>query len=188
MSLRVFYTLEVKDKNGKTVSKVTKPCHSFTIAMLQLIEVQSFGYTNVNIRDILNSVESVKDDAGNLESQGIIGNVGVGIVVGTGTTPVTNTDYVMEALIAHGVGAGQLSYGAGSKVTTAEVGVNVDLQKIRTFSNTSGGTINVTEIGIHSEGISVASHDFLTLHEIVTLTAVANGQTLTVTITYRTTV
>ena len=183
--IEALYTLEVKDKNGKTVSKITKPCKSFTIAFLQIIESQLFPNSPLNARDITNTLNAINDHATNLNQEVNAADDTRGTLVGTGTTPVDNLDYVMETQITHGVGAGQLSYGASSKVTTAEVGANVDLQSIRTFTNNSGAEINVTEIGVY--GYSFADI-YMLLHEIVTLTAVANGQTLTVTITFRTTV
>ena len=183
--IEAFYTLEVKDKNGKTVSKVTKPCKSFVLQFLQLLECQFYPSVNVTIKDTSNVGQSATDAQYNFNAEAGVTDVTKGIVVGTGTTPVTSNDYVMETLIAHGVGATQLSYGATSKVTTAVVGANVDFQLIRTFNNGSGSTINVTEIGLYSV---MVTWDVMLLHEIVTLTAVTNGQTLTVTITFRTTV
>lgn len=182
--IEALYTLEVKDKNGKTLSKVTKPCKSLVIAFLQLLEVQAYPSVAVNMKDKDANVSARDENASSFKSEGAVG-VALGILVGTGTTPVDNLDFVMETLIAHGAGATQLSYGATSKTTTAEVGANVDFQLLRTFSNTSGSTINVTEIGIYSNNATGA---FMTLHEIVILTAVPNGTTLTVTITFRTTV
>ena len=183
--IEALYTLEVKDKNGKTVSKVTKPCHSFVLAFMQLIEVQFYG-SSVTIKDTAGANQAITTNQYNLLSGGPVGDANKGTLVGTGTTPVDNLDYVMETLIAHGVGAGQLSYAGNSKVTTAEVGANVDFQFLRSFVNSSGDTINVTEIGIYSQ--MIADKLGMTLHEIVTSTPVLNGQTLTVTITFRTTV
>lgn len=185
--IEALYTLEVKDKNGKTVSKITKPCKSFVLQFLQMLETQIFPTsTPTTVTDITGTDYTTSAHAQNFKADALVTDDAVGMLVGTGTTPVDNLDYVMETKIAHGVGAGQLSYGATSKVTSAEVGANVDFQLIRTFTNSSGSTINVTEIGIY--GWIANSYKFLMLHEIVTLTAVPNGQTLTVTITYRTTV
>ena len=179
--------IEVKDKNGKTVSKVTKPCKSFVLQFLQLLEAQMYPSVAVTVTDWMGTPYAATEHANTFKTESPVGNTDYGILVGTGTTPVDNLDNAMEALIVHGVGAGELSYGATSKVTAAEVGANIDLQIIRTFSNGSGNTINVTEVGIL--GCFIATPRWaLILHEIVALTAVANGQTLTVTITFRTTV
>ena len=184
--IEAFYTLEVKDKNGKTVSKVTKPCHSFVIGFLQLVECQLYQGISVTVNDVTGTPTAQNNHAINLNLKVGATEDGRGMLVGTGTTPVDNLDYTMETQIAHGTGAGQLSYGSMSKITSAEIGANVDFQMIRTFSNTSGSTINVTEIGLYCYG--GGGEVCMILHEIVTLTPVANGQTLTVTITFRTTV
>lgn len=186
--IEALYTLEVKDKKGKTISKVTKPCESFVLQFMQLLEAQLDPANAVVIKDVAAANKTCNDDNNTLNSCAPVTNELYGLSVGTGVTPVVNADYVMETKIAHGVGAGELQHGASSMVTSAEVGANVDCQLIRTFTNGSGNTINVTEIGIISLGNDGAAQYFLTLHEIVTLTAVANGQTLTVTITFRTTV
>ena len=184
--LEAIYTLEVKDKTGKTVSKVIKPCKSFVLQFLQILEVQIYT-TAVTMKDTSGTDRGVPVtlESFDCKTSGGVGQTTTSILVGTGTTPVDNLDFSMESLIAHGVGVGELSYGDTSKVTSAEVGANVDFQLIRTFSNTSGGTINVTEVGIVARG---GSYYMLILHEIVTSTPVANGQTLTITITFRTTV
>ena len=179
-----FYTLKVTDKDGKTVSKVTKPCKSFVLQFLQMLELMSFQ-DNVTIKEVGGTPTDVSTHISAFKLNAGVANDDYGVLVGTGTTPVDNTDYAMETKIDHGAGAGELNYGESSKVAAAVVGVNVDLQFIRTFTNSSGNTINVTEIGIYRY---VATPIFMTLHEIVTLTAVPNGQTLTVTITCRTTV
>ena len=175
-------TLEVKDRNGKTVKKITKPLRSYVIAWLQLIECQ-IEIANVTIKDYA----GVNQDTarGLMAINASVGDDTLGMVVGTGTTPVTNLDWTMETLIAHGAGAGQLNYGVQSKVTTAEVGANIDFLLVRTFTNGSGNTINVTEFGLV---VSCDAHDFLCIHDVTTAVSVLNGQTLTVTYTLRTTV
>jgi len=183
-ALKLFITTEVKDKNGKTIHKKTSLAKSFTIAFLQFIEVQTYVSVNVNITNTLNNPISVPDSTSNLNAEGAVGDATISIVVGTGATPVANDDHVMETLIAHGVGAGQLQYGATSKVTTQEVGANVDLVLQRTFVNGSGSTINVPEFGMMCYS---ATYDFLFVHDVVTAVPVANGQTLTVSYTFRTT-
>lgn len=188
--IEALYTLEVKDKDGKTVSKVTKPCESFVLQFLQLIEAQLIPSDTVeNVKDVGAVLRDAVDYASNLKIEGDVSEDNLGIVLGTGTTPVTNIDHVMETLISHGITAGKLSYGSTSKITSGVVGANVDLQLIRGFTNSSGDTINVTEIGIISgffDGSS--SQTCLILHEVVTLTPILNGQTITATITFRTTV
>jgi len=119
-------------------------------------------------------------------------NIGyMGIQVGTGTTTPTNTSYSLAALIAHGVGAGQLDYGATSFTATAVVGSNVDMVISRTMYNGSGGTITVNEIGVVGQSIDNVGG---TRYLLLILDVLASGQpvldteTITVQYTLRTTV
>jgi len=75
-----------------------------------------------------------------------------GIVVGTGTTAVALDDYALETLIAHGNGAGQLSYSTMSVDTSVtNITSQVYILISRTFTNNSGGDINVTEVGLYAK-------------------------------------
>lgn len=71
-----------------------------------------------------------------------------GILIGTGITAPTNTDYTIETQISHGTGAGQLAYQATSMGSAAVVGANVDTVIVRVFVNSSGGAITIREIGL----------------------------------------
>ena len=101
-----------------------------------------------------------------------------GIVVGTGDTPVTADDYNLESKIAHGTGAGQLSYGAVTLYDPVVVDANkVKQQIIRSFTNNSGADITVKEIGL----IVKTSHDnylVMVIRDIITATTVPDGGTL----------
>lgn len=95
----------------------------------------------------------------NLSNTGyFIVNIGAGvdiqgIVVGTGNTAVTVDDYALETKIAHGVGAGQLSYqavSADADCANSPAGtwfVNIN----RTFINNSGDSILIKEVGIYAK-------------------------------------
>jgi hypothetical protein len=76
------------------------------------------------------------------------GDATFGIIVGTGTTPVSVTDYKLASKIAHGNGAGQLYH----KITILfdpTVDGDTVIQKVsRTFTNNSGADIAVNEIGL----------------------------------------
>lgn len=74
-----------------------------------------------------------------------------GIVVGSGTTAVTASDYALATKIAHGTGAGQLSYAAEVQDTDVTVaGAVVSFNESRVFTNGSAGAIDVKEIGVYA--------------------------------------
>jgi hypothetical protein len=71
-----------------------------------------------------------------------------GVVVGTGTTAVAIDDYNLATKIAHGTGSGQLQYGAVTINAPQISGNDCYCEVIRGFTNGSGATITVAEIGL----------------------------------------
>jgi hypothetical protein len=70
-----------------------------------------------------------------------------GVVVGSGSTPVSPTDYALAAKIGHGTGSGQLDYGPAT--VTSSYGATSSYAEIaRTFLNASGADVTVREVGI----------------------------------------
>ena len=186
-TFKLYLTTKVTDRNGRVVHKKTRASKSFVLQFLQLLETQLYG-TVVSIDNTAGVAKNINPNAIGLRCNPAVTVSTYGIQVGTGATATASADYVMETLIAHGVGAGELQYGAHSKVTAQIVGANVDFQLSRTFVNGSGGGINVTEFGLTMVGQSVGNEYFLCIHDVIGAVAVANGQTLTVTYTLRTTV
>lgn len=77
-----------------------------------------------------------------------------GIQVGTGTNAVTANDYALQTKIAHGSGAGQLSYGLTTIPQTtgpAVTGSRAYFDFVRIFTNNSGGDITINELGLVAE-------------------------------------
>ena len=186
-SIGLFYQLTVTDKNGKIIRKTRlRRSKSFCIAFLRAIMIHMLIHANKTIKDVLGADETCPPYVNMLSSNGAVGDVARGIVLGTGTTTPDNLDYVMETLIAHGSGAGELNYAAQTDIEAQEIGANIDYQLIRSFQNLSGGTINVTEAGIYSH-IQITKYAMI-VHDVFTAVPVGDGQTITVTYTFRTTV
>ena len=80
--------------------------------------------------------------------------------MGTGDTAADNTDIALEAQIAEGAGAGQLTHGAQAIEAVAVVGSNVDLELKRSFTNNSGDTITVKEAGIYCRSIQNGTYGY----------------------------
>lgn len=186
-SIGMFYQLTVRDKEGKIVRKTRlRRSRSFCIAFLQILQVQMLQ-ANKQIRDTLNSVETCAPLSDNFKANAAATINVNGIQIGTGTTTPTNTDYALETLIAHGSGATQINYAIQSDIDAQEVGANVDYQLLRSMQNLSGSTINVSEAGIAGYLLAPAKYALL-VHDVFTAVPVANGQTITITYTFRTTV
>lgn len=118
----------------------------------------------------------------------------IGIQVGTGNNPVTVTDYALQTRIAHGGGAGQLQYGGGELVDESYVNPNGSWMLRKFFTNKSGGSITVEEVGIYTIGTEYVVADFghayvfCAARDITGGIAVADTELLEVTYTVQITV
>jgi len=103
-----------------------------------------------------------------IELDAAAANANFGLLVGTGTTTPVIDDYNLETKIAHGTGAGQLSYGSVSLFPTRVVGSNLEVRIHRGFTNGSGGSITIHEIGlaVFNQGV----YYFLIAHDLYDLT------------------
>jgi hypothetical protein len=127
------------------------------------------------------------------------GNDLYGIVVGSGasagSTP-SPTQFKLVAQIPQGTSSGQIEYGAVSLTQPATSGQTTQFTISRSFTNVSGATLTVTEIGLivyvtgfamlaTTSGTSVSSDYFMIAYDIPSSAiSVQNGQTLTITYTF----
>lgn len=145
----------VRDPDGKVIRDTgEKKAKSFVIQFLEFL----YGMLNAPATVMATATDGTEQeiyDASDspdrhMRVDGGINNDLMGIVVGTGDTAETNTDYALDTQIEDGTGAGQLVHGSCTIGAVAVVGANVDMQVTRTFTNGSGDTITVTEAGIYA--------------------------------------
>ena len=164
-----------------------KPSRSFVIQFLRWVFQVHTGATNVKVIDTSGTERTIGRGTPYWKQIGyVMAGAGVdtfGIQVGTGTTSPSNTDYSLESKITSGTEAGQLEYGSQQITDPTIVGSYVDLLLTRDFTNASGGTVTVKEIGVV---IRVADSGgtyryFLILRDVLdTPKDILNGETLTV--------
>ena len=111
------------------------------------------------------------------EAAGLFGGVTSGVFdyieLGTGTTGATSDDTALETpTAATGLARAQAT---NSRVTTTVT--NDTSQSLKTFTNTSGGTVAVTEAGL----FDAASTGVMADHQVFTAVGVENGNSLQVT-------
>jgi len=194
-NLNVYITRTIMDtKTGKTIKKYRKrQARSFVKAFMQFMEIMTAHAYNVasgavNITDTggtpRSTSYSVESQQRATYGEAPANDSSYGIQIGTGTTAPAITDHTLETKIGHGVGAGQMQYGACSVQTAGVVGATMELNIVRTFINGSDDTITVKEVGwVVGKELTF----FLWIRDAVD-DAVANGQTYTVTYTLTTTV
>jgi len=77
------------------------------------------------------------------------GNDSFGIVIGTSNTANSTSTFALGSQIANGTSAGQMQYGATNIGALTTSGNTVSFTANRTFTNNSGGSITVAEVGIY---------------------------------------
>jgi len=80
---------------------------------------------------------------------GTSGDQRAGIVIGTGNAANTTSTYALQSQIQNGTGAGQMQYGSTNVASLVTSGNTVSFQVNRTFTNNSGASITVAEVGIY---------------------------------------
>ncbi len=166
----IFIGLKVHDKNGVLVFDDIQRGHSWTrnfynMAFSMMADVggdggSTFGagyFTAKNVDGIVRGANTYTafKTSGILLGYGFHNNAAsatFGIVIGTGDTAFSVDQYGLATLIAHGSGAGQMSYNAmvapvqaytaGSKTWKNTVS--------RIFNNNSGSSIIVKETGLYT--------------------------------------
>lgn len=194
--LELLYRIKIHDREGRlTRDTGLKPSGSLVFQFMQILAALMRNADVPGGKDTDGSAMTI--DASALVVGWAIYAYGgatydyVGILIGTGTTAPTNVDYAMEAAIAHGLSTGEMEYGAQSYTNPTVVGANVDFIITRTFTNSSGASISVTEIGLFAATKKVTNisaypciaRDVLTEAEVVT-----DGAAITVQYTVRTSV
>ncbi|RLJ03010.1 MAG: hypothetical protein DRP11_01945 [Candidatus Aenigmatarchaeota archaeon] len=110
-----------------------------------------------------------------------------GIIVGSGTATVSPDDYNLASKIPHGTGSGQLDYDTHTFESPTITNGTVKFSISRSFKNSSGGDVNVNEVGLVIRSLSKAADKvcedvkFLIIRDVLDSTVtVPDGGGLTV--------
>ena len=180
--------LVMPDPRTGLPNKGTKKSESFVQQFLQLLYTQMAGVPLANAL-------TVKDTGGSNRTLFLVlgGNsylfdvcdvaadANYGIVVGTGNTAPTISDYQLGTLIANGVGAGAMQYGTVSFGAPGAGATTSQLTITRNFTSNTGG-ITVNELGLYCRGFDGgAVRYFMIIRDVIAggITVPA-GQTLTI--------
>lgn len=185
--LKAFVTLEVFNPNGKRVHRRKFASRSFVEAFLSIVKAQiDPAHAVAAVADVNGADRDLNENEVNL-SIVPAGNV-KGVVVGTGSTAVVVTDFRLEAIIGDAAAPNNLVYGAQviSDMTISDPSASFTIQ--RDFTNSSGGSITVNEIGIYGDGRAEPStYRFMLVRDLVSGgQAVPDGYNLRITYTVET--
>jgi len=184
MTLAIEYRVVVRDRFGRVMERVGwRHSRSFVKQFIQILEC---GMRNVNVTGVKDT-GGVEREIGSpdLYSEPLIdcmAGAGVddyGILVGTGTTTPAPTDYTLEALIPHGSASGQLDYAGCGYISTYISNGNIIFEVTRTFTNLSGATIGIREVGLVSRTYYVATRGYFLLARDLYTHDLADGASIT---------
>jgi hypothetical protein len=200
-NLGLKYSVEVKDKNGKTTFKKTGISKSlvrnfmFWLKSFFDITAQTGTGAYFTTADILDFARTLP--YANTMYIGVQGWFGVfgapantsslGLRVGLNDTSVTPEDFEMGALIAHGTSSNEMVYGAQTVEAVTIVGSTISFRVSRPFTNNSGSIITVKEIGAALGMVDSGNtlRSLLYLHDILPAPVdVPDGSTFTLRYTF----
>ena len=184
--------LQVIDLKGRVVSEVKQPSRSFVSQFTEILynimthnapTVADIGNTGRilsggNQQDALLMASCGGDSPLYIRARRPVDNQAdepdylgdlFGIQVGTGAVAVDANDYVMGTRVAHGQVATQLLYGGSEVERPVVANPNASILLRRYFTNKSGGTITINEVGIYTPAFSglAVGHIFLICRDVL---------------------
>ena len=130
--------------------------HSFLynfIGWLQIIAGNQTGQYSSATYPFEGNLTNVSNASGSLLIETFLnagsGNSSYGIVIGTGSTANSTSTIALQSQIVNGTGSGQMQYGANNYSSIAISSNTVSFQMNRTFTNNSGASITVAEVGLY---------------------------------------
>jgi len=180
MNIQACVTLTLRDtRTARILARRSFVSRSYVLAFLDLLWVQIWN-SNQTIKDIGGVNRSIGPHLYNFSARASVGEIGFGLMVGTGDTAVAITDYKLETQILHGVGAGQLYHQGSQWIAPSTIGARRHFYTSREFDNQSGATITVKECGIYTRADT--SYYLCSIRDIIPAggQAVAHNQTLTI--------
>ena len=136
----IWYSVVVRDRYGKVLSRERRRGHSFLKQWNEFIWFFHFGGT-IYPKITTGSPTKLDSHDNNFLMTGGEGDASLGVVVGTDGTPVAVDDYAIGAQIAEGFGAGQMHHLANTfgapVVSPPTCGYSIS----RIIVNNSGGLI-----------------------------------------------
>ena len=184
MNVKAYLKIKVINESGKCIYYRRYRSRSFVIGFLNVIFTNLSGQGVTNINTTGGSYTILPGDAINVADSS--NDNRYGIQIGTGTTAPSITDTRLSQLITNGTGAGQMQYG-GVNVTGAVTNTTNNTGYItvtRTFTNNSGASITVSEVGLVAYSGSSGSQSnqfYLIIHDLLpTPITVPNGSSLSI--------
>ncbi|MBA7515988.1 hypothetical protein ES705_08033 [subsurface metagenome] len=186
MKCELWYSVVVRDRHGKIVSRERRKSKSFLKQWNQLV-YSHFSQLRLNMTCTDGVVREVGYTASSFHMAAAAGVTDYGIRVGTGNTPVAIDDYALETPIAEGIGAGEMEHLICTVTTSVVAAPSCSFLVSRSVVNNSGAEITVREAGIYMK-IFTINYGCATRDVFGTPQAVPNGGSILINWTLRVTV
>ncbi|GAH41518.1 unnamed protein product, partial [marine sediment metagenome] len=142
------YSVVVRDRQGKVVSRERRRSKSFLKQWNQLVYVQ-MEQGVLSITDTGGISRSISPDLDNFIMNADAGVTTYGSRVGTGTTAVAIDDYALDTPIAEGTGVDEMNHLVCTVATSAVAAPSCSFEVSRSIVNNSPAEITVREAGIY---------------------------------------
>jgi len=168
--VEAFWEFEARDGQGRVIQKQRQRSHSWVRNAYNMLfcdmagrnaSDSTYGAGYLNYKDTGAAVrygnwtipwyyEDNVESPGSLGFHAGAGDASYGIIVGSGINAESFEDYALQTPIAHGTGAGQLSYAASNSPvrTWTPSTKTMKSELVRYFNNNSGGDINVNQVAL----------------------------------------
>ena len=135
---------EIRDGRGRIIKKLRpRRARSYVLAFLDHLGV-AMSYVAVAILDTGGVSRSVAAYASFMRVDAGAATTTYGIVIGTGTTPVALADYKLETQVVTNITHSSVTVAAPTTDGTTRL-----FEIVRTFTNNTGATIDITEVGLY---------------------------------------
>lgn len=182
MKCELWYSVVVRDPNGKVISRERRKSRSFIKQWNQVVYIHMAGVA-LDIVDTGGTTQSITRHNLSFKMNAGPGTLTQGIVVGTGDTAVTINDYQLAAIIAEGAGDGQLNYAGCSVATSVVSAPTCGFLVSRSAVNNHVDTITVKESGIY---MGAGGYFVMAVRDVfITPQDVPNGGSITINYTLR---
>jgi len=188
MNVKAYLKIKVINEKGKCIYYRRYRSRSFVINFLNALfaNLSRQSITIINTSGSSYSAQPIDS----IIAADTANDNNFGIQIGTGTTAPSITDTRLSQLITNGTGVGQMQYSAVSVTgpvtnTTNNTGY---ITITRTFTNNSGASITVSEVGLVAfsgnyfiSGNYKSNQYFLIIHDLLpTPITVPNGSSLSI--------
>lgn len=176
-SLKMEIGAEIRSADGTLIRKIPfRRCHSLLKQFIQLLAVQ-FSQTAQTIKDTGGANRSTPAHATSFLATAT-NQPTYGIVIGTGETAVTMTDYKIETQLTTNIGQGTVTFAVENpNSTTWRCAIS------RGLTNNTGAVVNIKEVALYT--LYQAAYIFCLDRTLYSVTVQAGE---TVTLTYRITI